>query len=99
MLREKTGLVERRCGTYEAEYVVQKHRGDKVAGVDVLYETWYAIYHIALIVKELILEKKESALPVLATQTCEFVDDFLIDLDEGSLKKHYQLKNSSGISW
>ena len=92
-------IAEKICGAEACTYLVNKHRGGKAGGGGVLYEIWYAIYNAAVLVNELIIEGKGSSLPILSTQSFDFVDDFTITWEQGSKKHHFQLKNSTSVSW
>lgn len=85
------------CGPEASAYLANKHRGGKAGGEGVQYETWYAVYNAAKLVRETL----QSGLPgpVLATQTLDFVDDLVILWREESLHQHFQLKNTESVSW
>lgn len=92
-------IAETICGAEATRYLINKHRGGRAGGDGVFFEIWYAVYRAAVLIKELIVDGKESSLPVMATQTFDFVDDLTISWEQASKKHHFQLKNSGGISW
>jgi len=85
------------CGADASVYLANKHRGGKAGGEGVQFETWYAIYNAAKLVRETLLNGLPE--PVLWTQTMDYVDDFVISWNEESHYQHFQLKNTENISW
>ena len=80
----------------ERKYLKNKHRGGKSSAKGNLYEEYYAVYQLALLIDKY---RSTPSNVHLATQVPEtFVDDLLI-VQEGLHKTYHQLKDVKNISW
>jgi hypothetical protein len=60
------------------------------------YENFFAAYQLALLAQEVIEADKEIQ---FFSQILAFVDDLIIDCQDESPLRHYQLRNSSNVVW
>lgn len=89
-------LVEQLFGTDTLQYLDRKHRGGVSGAKGTVYESFFAVYQVASLVPESL--QADSNIHV-ETQLKEFVDDIVISDYNNEIRKHYQLKNSTSISW
>ena len=84
-------------GDETLNYLKNKNRGGTSSEKGNTYENFFAVYQLARLAPQ-VIERKESL--YLSSQTLAFVDDLIIDHDDPEITlKHYQLKNSSSVSW
>ncbi|BAQ67110.1 hypothetical protein [Geminocystis sp. NIES-3709] len=80
------------------KYVLNKDRGGSSNRKGNCYENFFAIYKITEYSQPVLEENLEV---IIKTQVQAFVDDLVIKIVNNNLEElqHYQLKNSSNISW
>lgn len=80
------------------KYVLNKDRGGSSNRKGNCYENFFAIYKITEYSQPVLEENLEV---IIKTQVQAFVDDLVIEIVNNNLEElqHYQLKNSSNISW
>lgn len=78
-------------------YLQNKHRGGQVNQKGNSYENFFAIYQIALLAKEIIVQEIEDI--DIFSQIVAFVDDLIIDRGVGLDLQHFQIKESQSLSW
>ena len=80
----------------EKKYLKNKHRGGRSNAKGNLYEEYYAVYQLALLIDKY---RSTPSNVYLSTQVPDtFVDDLLI-VQEDSHKTYHQLKDVKNISW
>ena len=80
----------------ERKYLKNKHKGGKSNAKGNLYEEYYAVYQLALLIDKY---RSTPSNVHLSTQVPEtFVDDLLIE-QEDSYKTYHQLKDVKQITW
>ncbi|MGD1861300.1 MAG: hypothetical protein ACFB0E_15185 [Leptolyngbyaceae cyanobacterium] len=87
--------IEQHFDTATIGYLQRKNTGGISGQKGTRYEDYFAIYKLATMAPGVL----ENGLPVhFLSQTLAFVDDLVIDIPSEPLQ-HYQLKNSSNVSW
>ena len=89
-------LIESLFDLESRQYLKHKNRGGTSGAKGNTYENFFAVYQIALHAKKYI-ENGETV--SFTRQVQAFVDDLIVVCDGEPLLKHYQLKNSSTVSW
>lgn len=77
-------------------YLTNKNRGGTSSEKGNTYENFFAIYQLALLSQIVIENNKDIR---CLSQILAFVDDLIIDCQNESPLRHYQLKNSSSVTW
>ncbi len=77
-------------------YLKNKHRGGEVNQKGNTYESFFAVFQLALLAKGVI---EEGATILFTSQILAFVDDLIIDRQDDAPRCHYQLKNAKTLSW
>jgi hypothetical protein len=77
-------------------YLRNKHRGGTSGAKGNTYEQFFAVYQLALLAEEAIAT---SDAIYLRSQVFAFVDDLVIDRTGTTPLVHFQLKDSSSVSW
>ena len=88
--------VENLFGASSARYLQGKHRGGTNNSKGNTYENIFAIYQVALLSKDVIESQKNI---FFSSQILAYVDDLIIEYETDILLRHFQLKNSSNVSW
>jgi hypothetical protein len=89
--------IQHQFGTKVLNYVKNKHRGGTNSNKGNTYENFFAVFQIALLAPQIIEFNDEI---FLASQILAFVDDLIINHHQTEIPlKHFQLKNSSSVSW
>ncbi|MBE9189380.1 hypothetical protein IQ230_03170 [Gloeocapsopsis crepidinum LEGE 06123] len=83
-------------GDKDLKYLKNKNRGGSNNTKGNTYENYFAVYRIALLSPEVLEEHKEIQ---ISSQVLAFVDDLIIEYVNENIIWHYQLKNSSDITW
>ncbi|WP_066423333.1 hypothetical protein [Anabaena sp. 4-3] len=83
-------------GNKAVEYIKNKNTGGVSNSKGNTYENVFAIYKISSLSKNVI--EKETEIYLLS-QCLSFIDDLIIELVSENTLQHYQLKNSSNITW
>jgi len=83
-------------GNKTVEYIKNKNTGGVSNSKGNTYENIFAIYKISSLSKSIIEDKREI---YLLSQCLSFIDDLVIELTSENTLQHYQLKNSSNITW
>lgn len=83
-------------GNEAANYLVNKNRGGSSGAKGNTYESFFAVYQIALISQSVIESSKEIQ---LSSQILAFVDDLIVDRQDETPIQHYQLKSSKNEAW
>jgi hypothetical protein len=83
-------------GDQAVKYIKKKHRGGVSNSKGNTYENVFAIYQISLLSKNVIEHEQEI---YLLSRCLAFVDDLVIEIASENKLQHYQLKNSSSVSW
>lgn len=78
------------------KYVRNKRQGGSSNEKGNTYENFFAVYRLACLARDVLEERK--SIQVLS-QILAFVDDLIIDHHEDTCLRHYQLKNSSTVTW
>lgn len=89
--------VEKTHGAPVAGYLQRKNIGGAAGSKGVLYENFYAVYHVARMVPY--IGNAENDRLKISTQTLNFVDDLIVEDREAAAKRHYQLKNTASVAW
>jgi hypothetical protein len=78
------------------QYLINKNRGGTSGAKGSSYESYFAVYQLALMAEEAITRTN----PIyLRSQVFAFVDDLIIDRNGSTPLEHFQLKDSSQVSW
>ncbi len=88
--------VESLFGSKAVEYLQRKNTGGTSSSKGIKYEDIFAVYQLALLSRCVIECDKEI---YLSSQCFAFVDDLVIDCKNEIALRHYQLKNSSSVTW
>ena len=80
-------------GEEVVSYLTHKNRGGTSSAKGNTYENFFAIYQLALLSQIVIENNKDIR---CLSQILAFVDDLIIDCQDESPLRHYQLKNSNG---
>lgn len=91
-----TNQIRELFGNEVLKYLQDKNRGGISGEKGNTYEDFYAIYQIALLAQEVIETNQEIN---FSSQIFVFVDDLIIDRKGNTPLQHYQLKNSTSVSW
>ena len=91
-----TNQIRELFGNEVLKYLQDKNRGGISGEKGSTYENFYAIYQIALLAQEVIETNREIN---FSSQIFVFVDDLIIDRKGNTPLQHYQLKNSTSVSW
>ncbi|MEA5552104.1 hypothetical protein VB713_14240 [Anabaena cylindrica UHCC 0172] len=83
-------------GDPAVKYIKHKNTGGVSNSKGNTYENIFAIYKISLLSKCVLECNKEI---YLLSQCLSFIDDLIIELVSENTLQHYQLKNSSAITW
>ncbi|KRH96731.1 hypothetical protein [Cylindrospermopsis sp. CR12] len=83
-------------GNKTVEYIKNKNTGGVSNSKGNTYENIFAIYKISSLSKSIIEDEREI---YLLSQCLSFIDDLVIELTSENTLQHYQLKNSSNITW
>ncbi|MEL6940181.1 MAG: hypothetical protein AAFO84_13415, partial [Cyanobacteria bacterium J06598_1] len=78
------------------KYLNRKHRGGTSNEKGNTYESFYAIYKIAILSPSVIEQQLEIK---FYSQALAFVDDLIIFYEFEDRLQHHQLKNSPSITW
>lgn len=91
----KSKDIQQQFGDAVFTYLKRKNRGGDSSQKGTRYEDYFAIYKLAQLAPAIM----ESGLTVdFRSQILAFVDDLIIDIEAEPIQ-HYQLKNSSAVSW
>ncbi|NJM76538.1 MAG: hypothetical protein HC852_13060 [Acaryochloridaceae cyanobacterium RU_4_10] len=89
--------IQHQFGTKVLNYVKNKHRGGTNSEKGNTYENFFAVFQLAFLAPQIIEFNDEI---FLASQILAFVDDLIIDRQQTEMPlKHFQLKNSTRVSW
>jgi hypothetical protein len=78
-------------------YLSNKHRGGTSGAKGNIYENFFAVYQLALLSEEALTTPDPT---YLSSQVFAFVDDLVINrTGRASPLEHFQLKDSSSVSW
>lgn len=77
------------------QYLQRKHTGGNSGQKGTRYEDYFAVYKLAQLAPGIV---EQGLIVYFASQLLAFVDDLIIDVPTQPLQ-HYQLKNSTTISW
>ncbi|GAB1538620.1 hypothetical protein NUACC21_12820 [Scytonema sp. NUACC21] len=88
--------IENLFGTQAVEYIQRKNAGGISSSKGIQYEDIFAVYQLALL-SRCVMEENQDI--IFFNQCFAFVDDLVIDCKNEALLRHYQLKNSSSVSW
>lgn len=91
-----TNQIRELFGNEVLKYLQDKNRGGISGEKGNTYENFYAIYQIVLLAQEVIETNREIN---FSSQIFVFVDDLIIDRKGNTPFQHYQLKNSTSVSW
>lgn len=91
-----TNQIRELFGNEVLKYLQDKNRGGISGEKGNTYENFYAIYQIALLAQQIIETNQEIN---FSSQIFVFVDDLIIDRKGSTPLQHYQLKNSTSVSW
>ncbi|AFZ59047.1 hypothetical protein H6G54_23485 [Anabaena cylindrica FACHB-243] len=83
-------------GDSTVQYIKNKNTGGVSNSKGNTYENIFAIYKISLLSKCVLECNKEI---YLLSQCLSFIDDLIIELVSENSLQHYQLKNSSAVTW
>ena len=83
-------------GDSTVEYIKNKNTGGVSNSKGNTYENVFAIYKISLLSKCVLECNKEI---YLLSQCLSFIDDLIIEIVSENTLQHYQLKNSSAVTW
>jgi hypothetical protein len=83
-------------GNKAVDYIKNKNTGGVSNSKGNTYENVFAIYKISSLSKNVI--EKETEIYLLS-QCLSFIDDLIIELVSENTLQHYQLKNSSAVTW
>ena len=78
------------------QYLTKKNQGGVSNEKGNTYENFFAIYQLALLSKEVIENNRKIT---FSSQIIAFIDDLIIDFNDKALCQHYQLKNSTSVTW
>jgi len=84
------------CGQDALNRVLRKHRGGFSNEKGNTYENLFSVYQIAKYAQQVIENQIEIK---FCAQIFAFVDDLIIDSSQLNVLNHFQLKNSTQISW
>lgn len=88
--------IKQHCGQDALDHVQRKNRGGVSNEKGNTYENLFAVYQIAHYAQQVIENQIEIK---FHAQILAFVDDLIIDSSQLNLLSHFQLKNSTRISW
>lgn len=88
--------IKQYCGQDAIDRVQRKNRGGVSNEKGNTYENLFAVYQIAKYAQQVIENQIEIK---FYAQILAFVDDLIIDSSQLNLLSHFQLKNSTQISW
>lgn len=77
-------------------YLTNKNRGGTSNAKGNTYENFFAVYQIALLSQIVIENNKDIR---CSSQILAFVDDLIVDCQDETPLRHYQMKNSPSVSW
>ena len=89
-------LIETLFDKDTCDYLARKHIGGTSGEKGNTYENFFAVYQLAKLAGEGIGGSSNIA---IASQIQAFVDDLIIAMNDVSLFRHYQLKNSPSVAW
>lgn len=89
-------LIAELFGQEVLRYVNRKNIGGASNERGHTYENFFAAYQLAQLAKEVIEAGTQIS---LSSQVKAFVDDLIVAYEDEARVKHYQLKNSSSVSW
>lgn len=78
------------------KYLIHKNRGGVSSAKGNTYENFFAVYQLALLAQDVI---EEGKVIYIRSQTLAFVDDLVIDCQDETPSRHFQLKNSQNVTW
>ncbi len=78
------------------KYLERKHRGGTSGAKGFRYEDYFAVYKLATLIPE---DVKEGSDLHVESQLKTFVDDVIVSDRINRSKHHFQLKNSTRVSW
>ena len=88
--------IEQLFGNDVLQYLTKKNQGGVSNEKGNTYENFFAVYQLALLSPEVIENDREI---IFYSQILAFVDDLIIDFNDNALCQHYQLKNSTSVTW
>lgn len=88
--------IEKLFGSQALKYIQHKNTGGINSSKGIRYEDIFAVYQLALLSRCVIECNKKI---YFLSQCYTFVDDLVINCDNEITLRHYQLKNSSNVSW
>lgn len=77
-------------------YLANKNRGGTSNAKGNTYENFFAVYQLALLSQIVIENNKDIR---CSSQILAFVDDLIVDCQDETPLRHYQIKNSPSVSW
>lgn len=83
-------------GDAALEYLTHKNRGGASSARGNTYENFFAVYQLALLAQAVIEEGKAI---YIRSQILAFVDDLVIDCQDETPMRHFQLKNRQNVTW
>jgi hypothetical protein len=92
----KKEQIEKLFGIQAVEYIQRKNTGGISSSKGIKYEDIFAVYQLSLLSRCVIECNKEI---YFFSQCFTFVDDLVIEYTDEIVLRHYQLKNSSNVSW
>lgn len=78
------------------QYLANKNRGGANSAKGNTYENFFAVHQLALLSQSAIEDNKKIH---FSSQILAFVDDLIINSEDESTLRHYQLKNSLSVTW